>query len=49
MCTSKIYTGASADENLGMEVDKLVLAIDYRCDDEKKKTLELGRHFGIIA
>jgi hypothetical protein len=22
--------------------------IDYRCDDEKE-TLELGRHFGIIA
>jgi hypothetical protein len=23
--------------------------IDYRCDDEKKKTLELGRHVDIIA
>ncbi len=24
-------------------------AIDYICDDEKKKTFELGRHLGIIA
>jgi hypothetical protein len=28
----------------------LLVHIDYTCDDEtKKKTLELGRHLGIIA
>jgi hypothetical protein len=30
------------ESKLGVEI------IDYKCDDEKK-TLELGRHLGIIA
>jgi hypothetical protein len=25
------------------------IGIDYRCGDEKKNTLELGQHLGIIA